>query len=98
MSHQTSGAIKKSIPLVTETGQLNGRDEPSRNLSQPVIVHDWTLLVGYLVQVIHGCSILRTGTVEDITFDGRAPWLAAEGVLARQLIDQGSGYQVVVDP
>ncbi|WP_284976743.1 hypothetical protein [Arthrobacter sp. efr-133-TYG-104] len=35
---------------------------------------------------------MRNGQVEDVTGDGRALWLSAEGVFGRQLIDQGSDW------
>jgi hypothetical protein len=64
----------------------------------PAIVHDWSLLTGFRVLVRRDSTILRSGQVEVVTADGQALWLAAEDGFARQLIDQGSGFEVLLEP
>lgn len=87
------------MPRVVDSGGLEIWDEPSMNhQGRPVIVHDWSFLIGYRVQVRLHQDKLRSGQVEDVTHDGRALWLSAEGIFERQLIDQGSGYQVLLEP
>lgn len=64
----------------------------------PTIVHDWSFLTGFHVQVQLYHMDLRSGKVEEVTRDGRALWVSAGGGFGRKLIDQGSGYQVLLDP
>ena len=83
---------------VTDNGSNNVWVEPVGSLiGRPAIVHDWSYLIGYPVQVRLNGRPLRSGQVEDATNDGRALWLAAEPGFDRQLIDQDSGYQVLID-
>lgn len=66
--------------------------------SRPVIVNDWSLLAGFHVQVRLNWWTLRSGRVEEVTRDGNALWIEAGSGFGRQLIDQGSGFQILVDP
>lgn len=65
---------------------------------RPVIVNDWSLLAGFQVQVRLNRWPLRYGRVEEVTRDGSALWVEAGSGFGRQLVDQGSGFQILVDP
>lgn len=62
----------------------------------PLLVHDWTTLIGARVKVLHENQVVREGQVEAVTPDGRAAWLSQGGGFGRQIIDKGSGYQIIV--
>lgn len=73
-----------------------GTGETSQD--RPVIVNDWSLLTGFRVRVRLNRCILRYGHVEEVTSDGSALWIEAGHGFGRQLIDQGSGFQVLLEP
>ncbi len=62
----------------------------------PLLVHDWTILIGARVKVLHENQVVREGQVEAVTPDGRAAWLSQGEGFGRQLFDKGSGYQLIV--
>jgi hypothetical protein len=73
-----------------------GTGEASQD--RPVIINDWSLLIGFRVHVRLNRCILRYGRVEEVSSDGNALWIEAGHGFGRQLIDQGSGFQVLLDP
>jgi hypothetical protein len=98
MNRVAASARKQTLNRVADTGSNSIWDEPERAMPGiPAVVYDWSYLIGYPVQVRLAGRTLRSGQVEDVTYDGCALWLAAEPGFDRQLIDQGSGYQVLLD-
>lgn len=84
---------------MTHSSSLDAGDEPAEDSPLgPAVIHNWSLLTGYRVHVRLNRNTLRSGQVENVTSDGRALWLGADDRFGRQLIDQGSGYQVLLDP
>ncbi|MET4538440.1 hypothetical protein ABIE37_000195 [Arthrobacter bambusae] len=55
---------------------------------------DWSLLIGFVVDVRRHGYIIRTGRVEDATTSGDTVWIAAEGFEGRMLFEQASGYDL----
>lgn len=57
-------------------------------------VPDWATLSGLFVEVRLGNEIYRQGYVDDTMPDGSGLWMAADGVLARELIWREQGFAV----
>jgi hypothetical protein len=66
--------------------------------SSPLVDDDWTILIRASVEVRQDRHVLRTGVVESVTADGNIVWLALGEGLGRQLVDKGSGYQILISP
>ncbi|WP_311212302.1 MULTISPECIES: hypothetical protein [unclassified Arthrobacter] len=73
--------------------------QPARNYpgSPGTLVRNGSQLTGYHVHVTLDHFHLRSGKVEEVTRDGSALRVAPEGGFGRQLIDQGSGYRVLLE-
>jgi hypothetical protein len=54
----------------------------------------WQSLVGETVVVLLHGEVYRTGLVDDAMPDASGLWLASEGPLQRQFIDQASGFEI----
>jgi hypothetical protein len=63
---------------------------------QPVVVRDWSPMVGVLVKVRRDGQVIRTGLVDDITPSGDIIWIAADGFDSRIMIDKREGYTLAI--
>jgi hypothetical protein len=59
---------------------------------------DWATLSRQFVEVRRGSEIYRRGHVDDTMPDGSGLWMAAEGVLGRELIWREQGFTVGIHP
>lgn len=55
---------------------------------------EWLPLVGETVQIRNNGRFVRAGIVDAVTIDDAILWLAADGVIQRQLIARADGYEV----
>lgn len=55
---------------------------------------DWATLSRQLVEVRRGSEIYRRGHVDDTMPDGSGLWMAADGILGRELIWREQGFTV----
>lgn len=55
---------------------------------------DWATLSRQFVEVRRGSEIYRRGHVDDTMPDGSGLWMAAEGILGRELIWREQGFTV----
>lgn len=55
-------------------------------------IEDWTSLIGQVVGIRRGGSLVRLGQVETVTLTGDALWLRSEGVEPRALYLKADGY------
>ncbi|BCW44693.1 hypothetical protein [Arthrobacter sp. StoSoilB5] len=54
----------------------------------------WQSLVGRHVLIVRNGAVVRSGTVDDVTVDDEALWLARDGAEPRRLIEKIDGYEV----
>ena len=64
--------------------------------NQTFLVTDWTILIGAMVHVLQDRRILRMGVVETVSTDGRVIWLEQGHGFGRQVVDKGSGFQILI--
>ncbi|GAA1787053.1 hypothetical protein GCM10009712_38070 [Pseudarthrobacter sulfonivorans] len=55
---------------------------------------DWATLSRKFVEVRRGSEIYRHGQVDDTMADGSGLWMAADGILGRELIWRDQGFTV----
>jgi hypothetical protein len=60
----------------------------------PPEVPDWATLSRQFVEVRRGSEMYRRGYVDDTMSDGSGLWMAADGILGRELIWQEQGFTV----
>jgi hypothetical protein len=60
----------------------------------PPDVPDWATLSRQFVEVRRGSEIYRRGQVDDTMPDGSGLWMAADGILGRELIWREQGFTV----
>lgn len=76
---------KKGIPVPTEWTTTD---------PMPPESPDWATLSRQFVEVRQGRDIYRRGRVDDTMPDGSGLWMAAEGILGRELIWREQGFIV----
>lgn len=55
---------------------------------------DWHQLIGSLVELRSGGSVVRTGEVEAVAADSSVMWLKFNGNHGRQMVAKTDGYEV----